>query len=68
MFFGTVEDENGDLVATARYNKKTKIKEPRDIVELNHQWWNSSKDRFELWKEPSDLWKKMFDKYGFKYE
>jgi len=63
----TIEEENGKLIATARYNEKTEIEDPKDIVALNYEWWNYSKDRFDGWKEPSENWKRLFDVYGINY-
>jgi len=57
----SIEEENGKLIATSRYNKKTEIKSPKDIVKLNYEWWDFSKDRFDGWKVPNDTWKKLFD-------
>jgi len=59
----SIEEENGKLIATARYNEKTEIKSPKDIVKLNYEWWDFSKDRFDGWKEPNDTWKNLFDMY-----
>jgi len=59
----SIEEENGKLIATARYDEKTEIEDPRDIVELNYKWWNYSKDRFDGWREPSENWKRLFDMY-----
>ena len=59
----SIEEVDGKLIATARYNEKTQINEPKDIVKLNHQWWDYSKDRFDGWKYPLPIWKDLFDKY-----
>ena len=60
----SIEEEEGKLIATARYNEKTEINEPKDIVNLNYEWWNFSKDRFDGWRKPSETWKKLFDMHG----
>jgi len=56
----SIEEENGKLIATARYNEKTEIVEPKDIVNLNYQWWQYSKDRYEGWKYPLEIWSRLF--------
>lgn len=63
----SIEEYNGKLIATARYNEKTEIKEPKDIVELNYKWWQSSKNLFDGWKEPNNIWKRLFDLYNINY-
>jgi hypothetical protein len=60
----SIEEEEGKLIATARYNEKTEIKEPKDIVVLNFSWWNYSKDSFDGWSLPSENWNKLFIVYG----
>ena len=60
----SIEEENNVLIATARYNEKTEINTPKDIVELNYKWWEYSKDRYDGWKYPSEKWKDLFDMYG----
>jgi len=60
----SIEEEGGKLIATARYNEKTEINEPKDIVNLNYEWWCFSKDRFNGWRKPSETWEKLFDMYG----
>ena len=59
----SIEEVDGKLIATARYNETTEINEPKDIVELNFEWWNFSKDKFDGWREPSENWKRLFDMY-----
>lgn len=63
----TIEEEDGKLIATARYNEKTEITCPKDIVELNHDWWEYSKDRFDGWVRPTNEWKKLYDMFELKY-
>lgn len=61
----TIEEESGKLIATARYNEKTEIKEPKDIVQLNFNWWEYSQDIFDGWKWPGSNWLRLFDVYLF---
>lgn len=60
----SIEEEDGVLIATSRYDEKTQINEPKDIVQLNYEWWNYSKDRHDTWKYPSITWQKLFQKYN----
>jgi hypothetical protein len=60
----SIEEQNGILIATARYNEKTEINTPEDIVKLNYKWWEYSKDRYDGWKYPSKNWKNLYDIYG----
>jgi len=63
----TIEEEDGKLIAMARYNEKTEITKPEDIVQLNHRWWDYSKDRFEGWRHPNPTWEKLFDMFELEY-
>lgn len=63
----SIEEIDGKLIATARYDEKTEITEPRDIVILNLEWYNYSKDRFEGWSTPSDFWINLYNKFNIKY-
>lgn len=63
----TIEEENGKLIATARYNEKTTITKPEDIVQLNYRWWDYSKDRFEGWRYPNPTWEKLFDMFELEH-
>lgn len=63
----SIEEIDGKLIATARYNETKEIVTPKDIVELNYQWWEYSKDRFDGWEIPSEIWKNLFDKYDLNY-
>lgn len=60
-----IECEDAALQAIARYDQKTYVNSVRDIVELNYDWWQKSKDRFDGWKEPDPFWIKLLLKYDF---
>lgn len=62
----SIERKKGKLIANSRYDEKTEITSPKDLVVLNHVWWKRSKDRFDGWAEPGSIWKTLFD--GFKLE
>ena len=49
--------ERGEkLIATSRYNEQTDIINLIDLVQLNYNWWDTSKDRFSGWKNPDPKW------------
>ena len=60
-----LEEINGELIATARYNEKTDINELRDLVYLNYKWWNLSKERYDGWKNPDQNWISLLEEYNF---
>lgn len=45
-----------DFIAKARYGEETKITNFDDLVHLNYNWWQRSKDRFDGWKNPEEPW------------
>jgi hypothetical protein len=49
-------EEDGQLIALARYNEKTEINSFSDVVHLNYYWWNYSKDRDDFWNSPGYNW------------
>lgn len=44
------------LFAVDRNNYEHQIESFRDLVHLNYQWWQSSKDRYEGWAVPEADW------------
>lgn len=64
---GTVKliETDDKLTAIARYNEETNIESLYDIVQLNYEWWISSKERFDGWKNPDQLWIPLLIKYNF---
>jgi len=63
---GVVLTESGEkLIAIARYDETTEINDIRDLVALNYEWWISSRDRSESWKNPEQAWIPLLEKYGF---
>lgn len=47
--------ENG-VMAFSRYNQMDEIYEFRDLVYLNHRWWQSSKEKYDGWVNPEEDW------------
>jgi hypothetical protein len=50
------EDDDGILVAEARYDERTRIDSFLDLVCLNNAWWLSSRHKFEGWEQPDPQW------------
>lgn len=61
----TIEWDTSQWVACARYNEVTRIDTLQDLVELNYDWWQRSKDRCEGWEQPNDKWVPLLLKYGY---
>lgn len=61
---GDGNDENF-LTAIARYDERTTISSVRDLVKLNYDWWQSSRDRFDGWKDPNIMWIPLLLDYSF---
>jgi hypothetical protein len=51
--------------AVARYQQKTDIEDIKDIVALNYEWWQNSKERFEGWSQPDSRWVDLLLKYEY---
>lgn len=65
---GTVDlhvDDNGELIAESRYNKKEVITSFDDMVALNYDWWSSSKDRADFWQTPNEKWLPYLIEMGY---
>ena len=58
------DDVEQNWVATARYNEKTVVNTLDDLVHLNYQWWQYSKDRYEGWANPEEEWLPLMVKLG----
>jgi len=60
----TVEiyEEEGSFIAHSRYDIKTPINSIEDLVQLNYQWWQSSKAKLEDWETPSPEWETLYKK------
>ena len=54
------------LYARDRYGKETPISQLDDLVELNHYWWMTSKDRGNAgWVNPDPVWVQLLVEHGF---
>lgn len=58
------DDVAQQWVATARYNEKTVVDTLDDLVHLNYQWWQFSKNRYEGWANPEENWLPLMVKLG----
>ncbi len=59
-------DVEPPLVATDRYGKDTKITQLDDLVELNFEWWEASRDRGNPgWTKPDPNWVPLLTEHGF---
>ena len=55
--------EEGFLIAITRYDQHDEIHNWNDLVELNFEWWDSSKNKFTGWRTPNDVFKQdLIDK------
>lgn len=48
--------EDGTFIAHSRYNQTNKIESFDDLVRLNYEWWQYSKNRAEFWEKPDLKW------------
>lgn len=53
-----------ECIAEARYQEKTHIRNLDDLIHLNYEWWDRSKDRYEGWKEPHSAFAAHFIRLG----
>lgn len=57
-------NEDGSFTAVARYGEKDNIRELLDLVSLNYEWWQKSKDRHDGWASPDPKWVALLIKHG----
>lgn len=57
-------DEEATMVAISRYEERTYIDSVQDIIQLNYDWWQRSKDRFDGWINPDPSWLPLLLKAG----
>lgn len=57
---------SGDLLAISRYDERTELDNFRDLVSLNYDWWERSKDRApSIWGTPEDCWADWMVEFGY---
>lgn len=59
----TARETDLGLYLFARYQEQTEIRCARDVVAVSYNWWQSSKGRFEGWKEPEPKWGLLYQKF-----
>lgn len=59
------ENDYGSLTAVSRYNQIDIIENFYNLVALNHQWWYSSRERFDGWSQPDSKWLPYLIEEGF---
>ena len=57
-------EEDDKLIAISRYNERTNVESLFDIVLLNYEWWVSSKERYEGWENPDNMWIPLLLKFN----
>lgn len=58
------ENKDGSLTAHCRYDEKEEIESYTDLLELNYDWWQRSKDRSDGWNAPQYGWDKLLIEAG----
>jgi hypothetical protein len=53
-----------NLIATSRYGQKDLIHEFRDMAYLNFSWWEKSKNRWDGWNSPDEVWIPILEKFN----
>jgi hypothetical protein len=64
---GTVRlepQEDGTFRAHSRYEQVDGIESLDDLVYLNYEWWQKSKNRSDSWLKPDELWAKEMVRLG----
>lgn len=51
-----VVNERDELIAHSRYQQEDTIETFEDLVHLNYEWWQQSKNRSSHWKKPETEW------------
>lgn len=59
-----VPKAGGRLLAKTRYQTEDDIDDFRELVALNYQWWQRSKDRADGWENPAEPWATWMVEFG----
>ncbi len=58
--------EDGDeITCKQRYDSVDVINSFEDLVGINYYWWESSKDRYEGWRDPDSNWLERLIEFGY---
>jgi len=62
----SIYEDNGVIYALGRYGEVDVLGENpfESLVRINYRWWQSSKDRYEGWKNPEACWLPHFLRMG----
>jgi hypothetical protein len=62
----SIYEDDGVIYALARYGEVDALGENpfESLVRINYRWWQSSKDRYEGWKNPEACWLPHFLRMG----
>lgn len=56
----------GPLYRTyARYDERIDISSLEELTRINAAWWQRSRDRADGWKQPSEKWIPLLERFGF---
>ena len=58
----TLYEESDGWYAEARYNEVTSVTDIDDLIELNYDWWQLSRERADAWSIPSIGWSDLMIK------
>ena len=60
-------EKDGSIFALARYDELTKLSDEEpfySLINLNYEWWQRSKNRWDGWENPEEKWLKYFLEQG----
>lgn len=60
----TMAENEGVLKYVTRYGITGEADDLSTLVRLNHEWWMSSRDRYEGWAQPDPKWLPLLIKAG----
>ena len=58
-------DFNGEVWVFSRYGEIDCLLGLNDLIKVSYRWWRRSKDRDEMWANPSnESWARMYERIG----
>lgn len=57
--------DNDDIICSQRYDRSDVVESFKDLVGINFYWWNSSKERYDGWKDPDHNWTNSLIEFGY---
>lgn len=64
---GSIElvlNNENELIAKSRYEQEDVIESFEDLVSLNYEWWQKSKNRNDHWLNPTKQWGELMVELG----